>query len=175
MMRLGVATGARPEPPRSTASLRRIAGMWHQWRQRVRWSAFIQGSGVGTSKGPPGYRVVRLRAIASRSAESASGRIACVLPCSMSDPCRKEVNMLRSTLGSLATLLLAASMLDAQTPAFESADVFVRARPTTASRPMSGGLLRNGRYDLRNATMVDLVATAYGVTPESILGGPSWL
>ena len=83
--------------------------------------------------------------------------------------------MLRFTLGSFATLLLAASMLDAQTPAFESADVFVRARPTTVSRPMSGGLLRNGRYDLRNATMVDLVATAYGVTRESVLGGPSWL
>jgi len=41
---------------------------------------------------------------------------------------------------------------------------------------MSGGVLRAGRFDLRNATMVDLIAFAYGITDsEKILGGPNWL
>src|SRR5215203_7084318 len=40
---------------------------------------------------------------------------------------------------------------------------------------MRGGVLRGNRYVLRNATMVDLIRTAYGVQPERIAGGPSWL
>lgn len=83
--------------------------------------------------------------------------------------------MLRYAFSALATLALAASTAAAQTPAFETADVFVRTKTTTANWSMTGGLLRAGRYDLRNATMVDLIATAYGVTAESVLGGPSWL
>jgi uncharacterized protein (TIGR03435 family) len=34
---------------------------------------------------------------------------------------------------------------------------------------------RAGRYEIRNATMVDLIRTAYTVDPENVLGGPSWL
>jgi uncharacterized protein (TIGR03435 family) len=34
---------------------------------------------------------------------------------------------------------------------------------------------RAGRYEIRNATMVDLIRTAYTVNPENVLGGPSWL
>ena len=40
---------------------------------------------------------------------------------------------------------------------------------------MAGGVLRAGRYEIRNATMVDLVKTAYGVDDDKVLGGPSWL
>jgi uncharacterized protein (TIGR03435 family) len=41
---------------------------------------------------------------------------------------------------------------------------------------MSGGVLRGGRYDLRNATMVELIATAYGLSDNDwIVGGPNWL
>jgi uncharacterized protein (TIGR03435 family) len=40
---------------------------------------------------------------------------------------------------------------------------------------MTGGVLRGGRYDLRNATMVDLISTAYGVEGDLVLGGPNWL
>jgi uncharacterized protein (TIGR03435 family) len=40
---------------------------------------------------------------------------------------------------------------------------------------MRGGVLRGNRYELRNATMVDLIRTAYNVQPERITGGPSWL
>ncbi len=39
-----------------------------------------------------------------------------------------------------------------------------------------GGFLENGRYILRNATMVDLIRTAYGLkNGNDVAGGPSWL
>ncbi|HUK30009.1 MAG TPA: TIGR03435 family protein, partial [Candidatus Acidoferrum sp.] len=37
------------------------------------------------------------------------------------------------------------------------------------------GVLRGDRYILRDATLVDLIATAYGVPNEKVVGGPSWL
>ena len=40
---------------------------------------------------------------------------------------------------------------------------------------MRGGVIRGGRYELRNATMVDLISTAYGIDAEKVLGGPNWL
>jgi uncharacterized protein (TIGR03435 family) len=36
-------------------------------------------------------------------------------------------------------------------------------------------VLRGGRYELLNATMVDLIRTAYGVPAEKVVGGPNWL
>jgi uncharacterized protein (TIGR03435 family) len=58
-------------------------------------------------------------------------------------------------------------------PAFETADVHASAHSTRTY--MSGGVLRGGRYDLRYATLVDLIATAYGIDNDKVLGGPSWL
>ena len=40
---------------------------------------------------------------------------------------------------------------------------------------MQGGILAADRYQLRQANMVDLIRTAYGVEAENVLGGPSWL
>ena len=58
-------------------------------------------------------------------------------------------------------------------PSFELTDVHLSA-PST--RPvMRGGVVRGGRYDLRNATMLDLIETAYGIDSEKVVGGPSWL
>jgi uncharacterized protein (TIGR03435 family) len=57
-------------------------------------------------------------------------------------------------------------------PAFEVTSVQVSTRPQPGMR---GGVLRGNRYELRNATMVDLIRTAYDVQPERITGGPSWL
>jgi uncharacterized protein (TIGR03435 family) len=34
---------------------------------------------------------------------------------------------------------------------------------------------RTGRYEIRNATMVDLIRTAYTMDAENVVGGPSWL
>jgi len=35
--------------------------------------------------------------------------------------------------------------------------------------------VQNGRYQLTNATMVDLIHTAYGFDPDKVLAGPNWL
>jgi uncharacterized protein (TIGR03435 family) len=40
---------------------------------------------------------------------------------------------------------------------------------------MSGGNLRGTRYEIRNASMVDLIKTAYGVDDDKVVGGPAWL
>jgi uncharacterized protein (TIGR03435 family) len=40
---------------------------------------------------------------------------------------------------------------------------------------MSGGVLRLGRYDIRNATMLDLISLAYSLDARTVLGGPNWL
>jgi len=58
-------------------------------------------------------------------------------------------------------------------PAFDVASIQVSPlRPQSGIR---GGLLRGNRYELRNATMVDLIRAAYNAQPERITGGPSWL
>jgi uncharacterized protein (TIGR03435 family) len=58
-------------------------------------------------------------------------------------------------------------------PTFEAADVHVS--PPHRFPFMDGGHLRGDRYVLRQATMVDLIATAYGVDADNVLGGPIWL
>jgi uncharacterized protein (TIGR03435 family) len=58
-------------------------------------------------------------------------------------------------------------------PTFEVADIHTSAHTTNPF--MRGPFNRGGRYELRNATMVDLVLTAYGVDADKVLGGPSWL
>jgi len=63
-----------------------------------------------------------------------------------------------------------------QTPAPRAAFDVTSVQPSTQPRPgMRGGQLRGNRYEIRNATMVDLIRTAYNVQPEKITGGPSWL
>jgi len=56
---------------------------------------------------------------------------------------------------------------------FDIADVHISAR--TANPSMRGGFIRGGRYELRTATMVDLIRTAYGVDGNNVVGGPAWL
>src|SRR6266404_4360785 len=58
-------------------------------------------------------------------------------------------------------------------PAFDIADVHSSAHSTNPN--MTGGVLRAGRYELRKATMVDLIRTAYSVDADSVVGGPNWL
>src|SRR5262252_6030633 len=72
-------------------------------------------------------------------------------------------------------LILLSSVVFAQTapPAFESADVHVSA--PSKNPTMRGGALRGGRYEIRTATMVDLISLAYGIEPDKVLGGPNWL
>ena len=56
--------------------------------------------------------------------------------------------------------------------AFEVTSVQVSTRPQPGMR---GGVLRGTRYELRNATMLDMIRTAYNVQPERVSGGPTWL
>jgi uncharacterized protein (TIGR03435 family) len=56
--------------------------------------------------------------------------------------------------------------------AFEIADVHTSPRTL---HPAPRGGFHSGRYELRMATMADLVAAAYAVTPDKVAGGPSWL
>jgi uncharacterized protein (TIGR03435 family) len=58
-------------------------------------------------------------------------------------------------------------------PAFEAADVHVSA--ITRNPFMRGPFLRSGRYELKSATMVDLISTAYNTNPSEVRGGPNWL
>jgi uncharacterized protein (TIGR03435 family) len=60
------------------------------------------------------------------------------------------------------------------TPRFEIADVHVSPKPGL-SRQFFRNTVRGWRWELRYATMLDLIRTAYGITAEKILGGPSWL
>src|ERR1700756_646995 len=70
--------------------------------------------------------------------------------------------------------LVAAPAAFAQQPKFELADVHVS--PTARGFVQNfGGVLRAGRYVNRDATMINLIALAYGVPEENIAGGPGWL
>jgi uncharacterized protein (TIGR03435 family) len=41
--------------------------------------------------------------------------------------------------------------------------------------PAMRTVLSGDRYELRNATVIDLLRTAWAVSPEDIVGGPEWL
>jgi uncharacterized protein (TIGR03435 family) len=58
-------------------------------------------------------------------------------------------------------------------PKFEIADVHAGSNSLTAfARPP---VARGGRYEIRNASMLDLIRMAYGLDNDKILGGPNWL
>ncbi len=77
----------------------------------------------------------------------------------------------------LGVLLLVADVA-AQSPppaeTFEAADVRAAAPNPLGSGPR-GGLLRGNRYEIRNATMLGLISSAYGMEAEKVMGGPPWL
>jgi len=74
-------------------------------------------------------------------------------------------------------LILAAALLPAlaQTDGplkFEAADV--RVSPPSITQ-FSRGNVRNSRYEIRNASIVDMIRMAYGFDPDHTIGGPQWL
>ncbi|MBV8847366.1 MAG: TIGR03435 family protein [Bryobacterales bacterium] len=58
-------------------------------------------------------------------------------------------------------------------PKFEIADVHNSAK--TPNPFVRTGPARGGRYEVRTASMLDLVRIAYGMDPDKVLGGPNWL
>jgi uncharacterized protein (TIGR03435 family) len=76
----------------------------------------------------------------------------------------------RMKRGVLIALLASAAFGQS---AFDSADVHVSAPATNPQ--MRGGALRGGRFEVRTATMVDLISLAYQMESDKVLAGPSWL
>src|SRR5690348_11134080 len=60
-------------------------------------------------------------------------------------------------------------------PTFAAADIHVRPRSSNPTPFMSGAILRGERYDIRNASMLDLIALSYKTDTDTVLGGPNWL
>jgi uncharacterized protein (TIGR03435 family) len=78
-------------------------------------------------------------------------------------------------IASLSLLIVLATMhASAQQPKFELADVHVSATPRWFAQN-NGGLLRDGRYINRDATLLNLIEAAWGVKEDGVAGGPSWL
>jgi uncharacterized protein (TIGR03435 family) len=59
-------------------------------------------------------------------------------------------------------------------PKFELADVHTSATAVGFAQNF-GGVLREGKYVNRDVTLVKLIATAYGVPEENVVGGPGWI
>lgn len=77
-------------------------------------------------------------------------------------------------LSCLLVLSSAAFGQPAETPAaFEVADIHASAQVRYPY--VRGPFHRGGRYEIRDANMVDLIAAAYGVKDEKVVDGPSWL
>ncbi len=70
--------------------------------------------------------------------------------------------------------LLAITPSVAQQPKFVIADVHVSATAHGFAQNF-GGVLRAGRYVNRDATMLNLIEAAYGVSEDTISGGPGWV
>jgi uncharacterized protein (TIGR03435 family) len=87
--------------------------------------------------------------------------------------------MMRAFAGMVLFALLSSTLCaqpNAAPPdaaAFEIADVHVA--PPRRFPFMDGGALRGDRYIVHQATMVDLIAAAYGLDPSNVQGGPIWL
>ena len=76
---------------------------------------------------------------------------------------------------ALFALLSVSAM--AQSPAVSKSFVIadVHVSPFTSNPFMHGNSIQGDRYFLMQATMVDLIATAYGVDEVNVHGGPTWL
>jgi len=82
---------------------------------------------------------------------------------------------MRSVIYAGALTLVASSAVaqSARAPQFDAADVHVSVK--SPQMFMRVNPPRNGRYEIKNATMLDLVRTAYGMTADRVVGGPNWL
>jgi uncharacterized protein (TIGR03435 family) len=80
------------------------------------------------------------------------------------------MNEMHQTTRMLVLCLIGRSLMAL---VFDEVDVHRSAPSTFSGR--QGGFMRGGRYELRNATMVDLIGSAWGIDPEKVVGGPAWL
>jgi uncharacterized protein (TIGR03435 family) len=73
----------------------------------------------------------------------------------------------------MAGAVFSQSVGTAPAPKFEIADV--HPTPNLALQYLRGPLCRAGRYELRVASMVGLICTAYSIDNDKIFGGPNWM
>jgi uncharacterized protein (TIGR03435 family) len=59
-------------------------------------------------------------------------------------------------------------------PKFELADVHTSSTSAGFAQNF-GGVLREGKYVNRDVTLLKLIASAYGVPEENVVGGPGWI
>ena len=86
---------------------------------------------------------------------------------------RRTGLLIAAGITCVGALSIATAPIQAQAAVFAGADVHASPlRPLTEPPSFA---LTDGQYRVRNATMLDLIATAYGVRGETIVGGPSWL
>ena len=78
-------------------------------------------------------------------------------------------------IGVIVFLSAALAQPTAAPPRFDIAEVHRSASAANPQTYRSGGFLRGGRYDLRKATMMDLLRFAYDFEPDTVFGGPDWL
>jgi hypothetical protein len=76
-------------------------------------------------------------------------------------------------LGVLAALAGTAFGQSEPKPSFEIADVHASAPSSTPY--LRGPWWQGVRYELKTASMVELIAFAYGVDEDKVYGGPSWV
>ena len=79
--------------------------------------------------------------------------------------------VLCTTAFTLAACVAFGQIADSS-PRFEAADVHPSRSTVQAAR---GPFMSGARYDLRTATLVDLIVKAYDVTADKVLEGPNWL
>jgi len=75
----------------------------------------------------------------------------------------------------LFALLSVSSMAQSPTASKTFVIADVHTSPFTSNPFMHGNSIQGDRYFLTQATMVDLIATAYGVDAVNVHGGPTWL
>ena len=70
---------------------------------------------------------------------------------------------------------IAASPQTADAPRFEAADVHASVPSANIrSNFMQGPFVGGGRFEVRKATMLDLIRLGWSVQPDKIVGGPNW-
>jgi uncharacterized protein (TIGR03435 family) len=80
---------------------------------------------------------------------------------------------MRLTILAIGLSLTAFGQSSDEAPKFEAADV--RVSPKTQNPFGRNMPIRGGRYEIKTATMVDLIRMAYGFDNDKILGGPNWI
>ena len=78
---------------------------------------------------------------------------------------------LRAILAACAGCLIFGQSTDTR-PKFVAADVHAAAPASGSMRTIP---VHDGRYEVKNASMLDMVRVAYSFDADKILGGPSWL